>query len=78
MGIGRETIQPKVLEGDDGKIYLEELSDLTMVVLNDNAREVGMNLLNNAHNNMVDNFRSIKWIFHETKELKYRLHLGWK
>ena len=76
MGIFKKTIQPKVLEGDDGKIYLDELIDLKMVVLNENAREVGMNLLNNARNNMVDNFWSIKWIFHESKELKYRLHLG--
>lgn len=73
MGIVRETIQPKVLEGDDGKIHLEELIDLTMVVLSNNAREVGMNLLNNARNSMVDNFRSIKWIFHETGELKNRV-----
>ena len=41
MRIVRETIQPKVLEGDDGKIHLEELIDPKMVVLNDNAREVG-------------------------------------
>lgn len=79
MGIVRETIQPKALEGDDGKIHLEELIDLTMVVLSDNAREMGMNLLNNAHNSMVDNFRSIKWIFHETEELKNRVtRMEWK
>ena len=32
-----------------------------------------MNLLNNAYNNMVDNFQTIKWIFHETEEIKNRL-----
>ena len=33
MSIARETIQPKVLEGDDGKIHLKELIDMKMVVL---------------------------------------------
>lgn len=73
MGIVREPIQPKVLEGDDGKIHLEELINVAMVVLSENSKEVGMNRLNNARNNMVDNFRSIKWIFYETKELKNRV-----
>lgn len=45
-----------------------------MVILSDNAREVGMNLLDNAWNNMVDSFRSIKWIFHEMEDIKNRLH----
>lgn len=74
MGIVRETIQSKVLEGNDGRSHLEELIDLAMEILSDNTREVEMNLLNNVQNNMVNNFWSIKWIFHETKEIKNRLH----
>ena len=32
-----------------------------------------LNLLNNARNSMVDNFQSIKWIFHEIEEIKIRM-----
>ena len=52
---------------------MEELIDPALVAITDNAREVGMNLLNNARNNMIDNFRSIKWIFHELEEVKERM-----
>lgn len=72
MGLVREHIHLKVLEERDGKIQLEELIDPTLVILSDNMKEMGMNLLNNAHNNLVDNFWSIKWIFHEIEEIKFR------
>ena len=61
------------LIGSDGRIHLEELIDPTLVILSDNTREMGMNLLKNARNSMVDNFWSIKWIFHEIKEIKLRM-----
>ena len=32
-----------------------------------------MNLLNNTHNSLVDNFGSIKWIFHEIEKIKFRM-----
>lgn len=73
MGIIKETIHPKVLEGNYGRIHLDELINPAMVILSDNSREVEMNLLNNARNSMVDNFRLVKWIFHETDEIKNRL-----
>ena len=41
---------------------MEEVIDLVMVAITDNARETGMNFLNNARNGMIDNFMSIKWI----------------
>ena len=75
MGIVKKTIHSKAMEGKDGKIQIEELIDPAMVILSDNAREMEMNLLNNARNNMVGNFWSIKWIFHETKEIKNRLQV---
>ena len=46
---------------------------MTLVILSDNVSEMGMNLLNNAHKNMVDNFWSIKWIFHEIEDIKIRM-----
>ena len=52
---------------------MDELIDPTLVTIIDNAREVGMNLLNNDKNNMVDKFKSIKWLFHELEEVKGRL-----
>ena len=48
----------------------EELIDSAIVAISDRARETRMNLLNNAQNSMIDNFRSIKWIFHELEEVK--------
>ena len=54
-------------------MQLEELIEPELVAITKNAREVGMNLLNNAKNNMIDNFRSIKWIFHELEEVKERM-----
>lgn len=56
MGLVREHIYLEVVEGRDGRIQLEELSDLALVILSDNMREMGMNLLNNTCNNMLDNF----------------------
>ncbi len=41
-----------------------------MVAILDYAREVGLNLLNNAKNSMIEKFHSIKWLFHEIEELK--------
>ena len=52
---------------------MEELIDLAMVVITNNAREIGMNFLNNARNSMIDNFRSIKWLYHELEEVKERM-----
>ena len=37
---------------------MEELVDPAMVAITDNARETGMNFLNNGRNSMIDNFRS--------------------
>ncbi len=52
---------------------MEELIDLALVSITNNTREVGMNLLNNARNSMIDNFRSIEWLFHELEEVKERM-----
>ena len=47
---------PQILEEKEGKIKLDELIDLALVTIIDNAREVGMNFLNNARNNRADDF----------------------
>lgn len=73
MGLVREHINPNVIEGRDGTIQLEELIDLGLVILSDNAWETGMTFLNNARNNLMDNFWSFKWIFHEIEGLKYMM-----
>ena len=73
MGLVGEHINPEVLKGRDGKIQLEELIDPSLVILSDNGRETSMNFLNNARNSLVDNFGSIKWIFHEIEEIKFKL-----
>jgi len=70
MGIFREAMNPQILVDNQEDLWLEELIDLMIVAVTDRAREIGMNLLNNAHNSMIDNFRSIKWIFHELEEIK--------
>ena len=73
MGIVQEVMNPQILEEKERKIQLDELINLTLVAITYNSREVGMNLLNNAKNNMVDNFLSIKWLFYELEEVKDRL-----
>ena len=70
MQIVRELMNLQVMEDNDGKSHFDELIDPTLVVISNNARETGLNLLNNAKNNMIDNFRSIKWLFHEIEDLK--------
>ena len=52
---------------------LKELIDPTIVAISDKARETGMNLLNNTHNSMIENFWSIKWLFHELEEVKEKV-----
>ncbi len=44
-----------------------------MVKIIDNAKEMGMNIFNNACNSMIDNFRSIKWLYHELEEFKEKI-----
>ena len=66
-------MNPQILEEKEGKLQKDELIDLVMVAITDKARELGMNLLNNTRNSMIDNFRSIKWLYHELEEVKERL-----
>ena len=73
MGIYREVMNPQFLVDDLEKPRLNELIDPAIVAISDNARETGMNLLNNAHNSMIDNFRSIKWLFHELEDVRDRV-----
>ena len=70
MGIFRETMNPQILVDNQEDPRLEELIDPTIVAITDRARETGMNLLNNARNSMIENFCSIKWLFHELEEVK--------
>ena len=32
-----------------------------------------MHLLNNARNSMIDNFRSIKWLYHKLEEFREKI-----
>lgn len=52
---------------------MEELIDPALVIISDKARESSFNLLNNAKNSMLDNFRSIKWLYYEVEEMKDRI-----
>ena len=70
MGIFREAMNPQILVDNQEDPRLEELINPVIVAITDRARETGMNLLNNARNNMIANFRSIKWLFHELEEVK--------
>ena len=66
MGINRELIITLVKENKEGKIQMEELIDLVLVIFSDTTKEnPQMDVLNNAKNNAVDSFRTTKWIFHE-------------
>ena len=73
MGIFRETMNPQVMEDKEGKIHFDELIDPTLVEILDNAREIGLSLLNNAKNSMINNFYSIKWLFHKIEDLKEKM-----
>ena len=39
----------------------------------DNSREIGMHILDNAHNYMIGNFRSTKWFYYELEEIRERI-----
>ena len=73
MGIIREVMNLQILAKKEGKIQLEELIEQALVAITHNAREIGMNFLNNAKNNMIDKFWSIKWLFHELEQVKERM-----
>ena len=73
LGVYREAMNPQILVDDLEQPRLNELIDPTILAITDNARETGMNLLNNARNSMIDNFRSIKWLFHELEEVRDRV-----
>lgn len=67
MGIVREPTKIQVLGDLDSSTHYDELVDLTLLVLFDNVREMGFNFLNNAKNNLIDNFSSIKWLFRKLR-----------
>ena len=73
MGIYREVMNPQILVEDQEQPKLNELIDPAIVAITDNAQETGMNVLNNAQNSMIDNFRSIKWLFHELEDVRDRV-----
>ena len=73
MGIFREAMNPQILVANQEEPQIEELIDPMIVEINDNAREIGMNLLNNSYNSMIDNFRSIKWLYHELEEVREKV-----
>ena len=56
----------------DSSTHYDELIDLAILVISDNVHETGFNFLNNAKNSLIDNFRSIKWLFQEIEALKDR------
>jgi hypothetical protein len=70
LGIVREPMNIQVMEDLDGKTHYDESIDPTLLLLSNNTRESGFNLLNNAKSGLIDNFRSIKWLFQENKALK--------
>ena len=72
LGIFRDPLNIQVIEDIDGRTNFDDLIDLGMVVILNNTRETRLNLLNNARNNMIDNFYSIQWLFHEIEEHKGR------
>lgn len=73
MGIFREVMNPHILVDNQEEPRLEELINPAIVAISNNAREFEMNLLKNAYNNMVDNFRSIKRLFHKLEEVKEKV-----
>ena len=56
----------------DSSTHYDELIDPTLLVISENVHETGFNFLNNAKNSLIDNFRSIKWLFQEIEALKDR------
>ena len=70
LGIVRDRVNIQVLGDLDSRTHYDELIDPALLVISDNVRETGFNFLNNAKNNLIDNFRSIKWIFQEIEALK--------
>lgn len=48
MGIFREAMNPQILVDNQEQPHLEELLDLAIMAISDNAAETGMNRLNNT------------------------------
>ena len=51
----------------------EDHNDPKYEAFPDNSRETGMNILANARNCMIDNFRSTKLFYHELEEIRERI-----
>lgn len=70
IGIAKEKIDFMVGEVDPSKVDLQKLIDPSMIILSDYNKEENMDVLNNSRNYLLDNFRSIKWLFHQVMDLK--------
>lgn len=66
-------MNPQILVDNLEQPRLNELIDPAILAISDNGREMSMNLLNNAQSSMIDNFRSIKWLFYELEEVRNRV-----
>ena len=56
----------------DGRANFDELIDPALVIFSDSVSDPDFNFLNNAKNSLIDNFRSINWLFQEIETLKDR------
>ena len=72
VGKMREPVKIQVCGDLDGRINFDELIEPALVVFSDSVHVSDFNFLNNAKNNMIDNFWSIKWLFQEIEILKDR------
>ena len=61
MGIKRELVKTLLKENEEGKIQMEDLIDPALVILSDITKEEpNMDVLNNAKNSAIDNYRTTK------------------
>lgn len=66
-------MNPQILVGNQDQPKFEDLIDPIIVAITNNAKEMVMNLLNNACNSMIDNFRLVKWYYHELEEFREKI-----
>ena len=60
-------------EENQDQTNVEDQNDTNVDDLPDSAKDMGINILDNAHNYMIGNLRTTKWFYYELEEIREKI-----
>ena len=63
----------KKWEDNQEQNNIEDQNELSVEDVLENLKYMGINFLENAHNSMIGNFKSTKWLFYNLEEIREKI-----